>query len=67
MRKFIRNHNELTALLIMPSALPGFIGRELAAQVDLIRGRYEILSAGLRPRTGRPRRILITSIHPRGE
>jgi hypothetical protein len=76
MRKFIRNHKKLTALLIMPSALLGFIGWEIAApirgriaaQVDLMRGRYEILSIGLPPPwRPRPRRTLITSIHLRGE
>lgn len=55
MRKFIRNHKKLTALLIMSSALLGFAGWDvaagirgrLAAQFDLIRGRYEILAIGL--------------------
>jgi hypothetical protein len=57
MRKFIRNHKKLTALLIMPSALLRLIGWEfavlirgrIAAQVDLMHGRYEILSVGLPP------------------
>ena len=81
MRKLIRNHKKLAALLIMPSALPGFIGWELAApirgriatQLDLMRGLLRDLKRRAatplaRPRTSRPRRrTLIMYIHLRGE
>jgi hypothetical protein len=76
MQKFIRNNKKLTPPLIMPAALRGFIGWEIAApirgriaaQVDLMRGRCEILSVGLPPPGAlAPLALVATSLRLRGE
>lgn len=60
-RGFIRNHRNLTRLVVLASALAGFAGWDLAAPIrgqlaarfDLTRGHYKVLTLGL-PTSWRP-------------